>query len=134
MIDLYTFMTPNGFKVSILREELGLPYTVHAVNIVKDEKFKPEFLKISPNNKIPDIACYGWVRSAETYLEGLDPWPHVKRWADLLGARPAVQKGMNVPPMAQTCSPHEAQEQARIAQPAGRVSPAAGSAYRLHGF
>ncbi len=209
MIDLYTFMTPNGFKVSILLEELGLPYTVHAVNIVKDEQFKPEFLKISPNNKIPaivdsdgpdgkpisvfesgailvylaqktkspllpsdprgfsnvmqwlffqmasvgpmfgqmnhfgrfapdkipygikrytdeskrilgvmdkqlatnahlagpdysiaDIACYGWVRSAETYLEGLDPWPHVKRWADMLGARPAVQKGMNVPPRA----------------------------------
>jgi len=206
MIDLYTFNTPNGYKVSIMLEELGLPYTVHSVNITKDEQFKPEFLAISPNNKIPaivdsdghdgkplavfesgailvylaqktkspllpsdprgfitvmewlffqmasvgpmfgqmnhfgrfapekipyginrytneskrilgvmdkqlganahlagaaysiaDIACYGWVRSGETYLQSLDTWPNVKRWADELGARPAVQKGMNVP-------------------------------------
>jgi len=207
MIDLYTLDTPNGYKVSIMLEELGLPYTVHSVDITKDEQFKPEFLKISPNNKIPaivdsdgpdgkpisvfesgailvylaqktkspllpsdprgfssvmqwlffqmasvgpmfgqmnhfgrfapekvpyginrytneskrilgvmdkqfgqhahlagpeysiaDIACYGWVRSAETYLQSLDAWPNVRRWADLLGARPAVQRGMNVPP------------------------------------
>ncbi len=206
MIDLYTFNTPNGYKVSIMLEELGLPYTVHSVNITKDEQFKPEFLAISPNNKIPaivdsdgpdgkplavfesgailvylaqktksallpsdprgfttvlewlffqmasvgpmfgqmnhfgrfapekipyginrytneskrilgvmdkqlganaylagatysiaDIACYGWVRSAETYLQSLDTWPNVQRWAAELGARPAVQKGMNVP-------------------------------------
>ena len=54
-IDLYTWGTPNGKKVSILLEELGLPYTVHAINITKDEQFAPEFLKISPNNKIPAI-------------------------------------------------------------------------------
>jgi len=53
MIDLYTWTTPNGRKVSILLEELGLPYESHAVDIGKDEQFKPEFLKISPNNKIP---------------------------------------------------------------------------------
>jgi GST-like protein len=206
MIDLYTFDTPNGYKVSIMLEELDVPYTVHSVDITKDEQFKPEFLKISPNNKIPaivdshgpdgkpisvfesgailvylaqkkkspllpsdprgfsnvmqwlffqmasvgpmfgqmnhfgrfapekvpyginrytneskrilgvmdkqlaqhahlagshysvaDIACYPWVRSAETYLQSLDAWPNVKRWADMLGARPAVQRGMNVP-------------------------------------
>lgn len=206
MIDLYTFDTPNGYKVSIMLEELDLPYTVHSVDITKDEQFKPEFLKISPNNKIPaiidsdgpdgkpisvfesgailvylaqktkspllpadprgfsnvmqwlffqmasvgpmfgqmnhfgrfapekvpyginrytneskrilgvmdkqlgqhahlagpnysvaDIACYPWVRSAETYLQSLDAWPNVKRWADMLGARPAVQRGMKVP-------------------------------------
>ena len=55
MIDLYTWGTPNGRKVSIMLEELGLPYQVHAVNISKDEQFAPEFLKISPNNKIPAI-------------------------------------------------------------------------------
>ncbi|MDX5384874.1 MAG: glutathione S-transferase N-terminal domain-containing protein [Rhodobacterales bacterium] len=55
MIDLYTWTTPNGRKVSILLEELGLPYTAHAVNIGKDEQFAPDFLKISPNNKIPAI-------------------------------------------------------------------------------
>ncbi len=209
MIDLYTFATPNGFKVSIMLEELGLPYTVHSVNITKDEQFNPEFLKISPNNKIPaivdrqgpdgkplavcesgailvylaqktkspllpadprgftnvmqwlffqmasvgpmfgqmnhfgrfapekipygitrytneskrilgvmdkqlggnaylagqhysiaDIACYAWVRSAESYLGSLETWLNVTRWADMVGARPAVQKGMLVPPRA----------------------------------
>ncbi|MDX5403060.1 MAG: glutathione S-transferase N-terminal domain-containing protein [Rhodobacterales bacterium] len=55
MIDLYTWSTPNGRKVSILLEELDLPYTVHAVNIGKDEQFAPDFLAIAPNNKIPAI-------------------------------------------------------------------------------
>ncbi|MCP4010777.1 MAG: glutathione S-transferase [Proteobacteria bacterium] len=55
MIDLYTFATPNGRKVSIMLEELGLPYTVHLVDISDDHQFREEFLKISPNNKIPAI-------------------------------------------------------------------------------
>jgi GST-like protein len=55
MIDLYTWTTPNGRKASIMLEEIGLPYTVHPVDISKDEQFKPEFLKISPNNRIPAI-------------------------------------------------------------------------------
>lgn len=55
MIDLYTWSTPNGRKVSIMLEECGLPYEVHAVDIGKDQQFAPEFLKISPNNKIPAI-------------------------------------------------------------------------------
>lgn len=55
MIDLYTWTTPNGRKVSILLEELGVPYTAHAIDIGADEQFAPEFLKISPNNKIPAI-------------------------------------------------------------------------------
>jgi GST-like protein len=55
VIDLYTWTTPNGRKISIALEELGLPYTAHAVDISKDEQFKPEFLAISPNNKIPAI-------------------------------------------------------------------------------
>lgn len=55
MIDLYTWTTPNGRKVSIALEELGLPYEAHAINISNDEQFAPEFLKISPNNKIPAI-------------------------------------------------------------------------------
>jgi GSH-dependent disulfide-bond oxidoreductase len=55
VIDLYTWTTPNGRKVSIALEELGLPYAVHAVDISKDEQFKPEFLAISPNNRIPAI-------------------------------------------------------------------------------
>lgn len=55
MIDLYTWTTPNGRKVSIALEELGLPYTVHSIDINKDEQFAPAFLKISPNNRIPAI-------------------------------------------------------------------------------
>lgn len=55
MIDLWTWNTPNGRKVSILLEELALPYRVHAVDIGKDEQFAEEFLRISPNNKIPAI-------------------------------------------------------------------------------
>jgi GSH-dependent disulfide-bond oxidoreductase len=55
LIDLYTWSTPNGRKVSIMLEECGLPYTVHPINIGKDEQFAPDFLKISPNNRIPAI-------------------------------------------------------------------------------
>ena len=55
MIDLYTWSTPNGRKVSIMLEELGVPYTVHTVDITKSEQFNPAFLKISPNNRIPAI-------------------------------------------------------------------------------
>lgn len=55
MIDLYTWSTPNGRKVSIMLEECGLEYRAHAVNITKDEQFKPDFLKVSPNNRIPAI-------------------------------------------------------------------------------
>lgn len=55
MIDLYTWTTPNGRKVSILLEETGLPYTAHTINIMEDDQFAPEFLAIGPNNKIPAI-------------------------------------------------------------------------------
>ncbi len=55
MIDFYTWSTPNGRKISVMLEEIGLPYTVHSIDIGKDEQFAPEFLKISPNNKIPAI-------------------------------------------------------------------------------
>ena len=55
MIDLYTWTTPNGRKASIGLEEFGLPYTAHAIDIGKGEQFAPDFLKISPNNRIPAI-------------------------------------------------------------------------------
>jgi len=55
MIDVYSWATPNGHKVHIMLEECGLPYRVHAVDIGAGEQFTPEFLKISPNNKIPAI-------------------------------------------------------------------------------
>ena len=55
MIDLYTSTTPNGRKVSIMLEELGVPYEAHAVNLDQGDQHKPEFLAISPNNRIPAI-------------------------------------------------------------------------------
>jgi GSH-dependent disulfide-bond oxidoreductase len=55
MIDFHTWSTPNGRKVSIMLEECGLPYAAHPVDINKDEQFKPDFLKVSPNNRIPAI-------------------------------------------------------------------------------
>jgi GST-like protein len=204
MIDFYTWTTPNGRKVSIMLEELGLPYRVHPVNIGKGEQFAPEYLKINPNGKIPslvdpqgpdgkpiammesgailiylarksgklfpqaeraqyevlqwlmfqmggvgpmfgqthhflraakepvpyaierymtetrrlygvlndrlkvhdylagaysiaDIATYPWVARHEWHKTDLNAFPHVRRWFDAISARPAVQKGMDVP-------------------------------------
>ncbi len=207
MIDLYTWGTPNGKKVSVMLEECALPYTVHAINIAKNEQFAPAFLKINPNGKIPaivdgdgpggrplalfesgailiylaektgrllpadpqaryatlqwlmfqmggvgpmfgqahhfmraapekiaygierygkearrlygvmdkrlgeaaylagdysiaDIATYPWVARHEWHLVSLADFPNVKRWYDAIGARPAVARGMAVPPPA----------------------------------
>jgi GST-like protein len=55
MIDLYTWTTPNGRKVSIMLEEVGLPYTVHPIDIGAGDQHHPDFLRISPNNRIPAI-------------------------------------------------------------------------------
>jgi GST-like protein len=55
LIDLYTWSTPNGRKVSIMLEELGLPYKAHAIDIGKGDQFQPDFVTISPNSKIPAI-------------------------------------------------------------------------------
>ena len=55
MIDAYSWPTPNGHKVHIMLEECGLKYRVHAVNIRVGDQFKPDFLKVSPNNRIPAI-------------------------------------------------------------------------------
>ena len=55
MIELHAFNTPNGRKISVALEEMGLPYKVHVVDITKDRQFDPAFLAISPNNRIPAI-------------------------------------------------------------------------------
>ena len=55
MIQLYTWGTPNGKKVSIMLEEVGLPYEVHPINLQKGEQSTPEYLAVNPNNKIPSI-------------------------------------------------------------------------------
>ena len=86
-IDLYTFATPNGRKISIALEELGLPYNVHPVHIGRDAQFAPDFLRISPNNKIPAIvdaengrtmmesgAILLYLSDKTGQLAGDDPW------------------------------------------------------------
>jgi GSH-dependent disulfide-bond oxidoreductase len=205
LIDLYTWSTPNGRKVSIMLEETGLPYRVHPIDIGNGEQFTPQFLAISPNNRIPaivdqegpqgtpfklfesgaillylawktgrflpqevraqfeciqwlmfqmggvgpmfgqahhflraapepvpyaierymketrrlygvldghlakqayladaysiaDIATYPWVARHEWHKVDLSDFPAVKRWFDEVGARPAVQAGMRIPP------------------------------------
>lgn len=55
MIDLYYWGTPNGHKITIALEEMGLAYRLYPINILNDEQFAPEFLAVSPNNKIPAI-------------------------------------------------------------------------------
>jgi len=55
MIDLYTAATPNGYKISIALEELGVPYTLHALSFDLKQQKTPEYLKINPNGRIPAI-------------------------------------------------------------------------------
>jgi GST-like protein len=55
MIDLYYWTTPNGHKITIFLEETGLPYTIKPINISRGDQFQPEFLAISPNNRVPGI-------------------------------------------------------------------------------
>ncbi len=59
MIELYTWGTPNGRKVSVMLEECGLPYNVHRIDIGKGDQFAPEYLKMNPNGKIPTIVDPG---------------------------------------------------------------------------
>ncbi|MDB5848549.1 MAG: Glutathione S-transferase domain [Rhodoferax sp.] len=69
MLNLYTWTTPNGRKPLILLEELGVPYVAHAVNIGKNEQFTPQFLAISPNNKIPALVDDAAPGGALTIME-----------------------------------------------------------------
>jgi len=66
MIDLYSWATPNGHKVHIMLEETGLPYRVHPINIGEGDQFKPEFLRISPNNKMPAMVDPDGPRNKKT--------------------------------------------------------------------
>jgi GST-like protein len=70
VIDLYTYATPNGQKASVMLEEVGLPYAVREVDLMKGEQRNPDFLRISPNNKIPAIVDHdgpeGWTTIFES--------------------------------------------------------------------
>ena len=60
MIDLHYWTTPNGHKITMFLEETGLKYKIFPVNIGKGDQFKPEFLAIAPNNRIPAMVDQGW--------------------------------------------------------------------------
>lgn len=68
MIDLYYWTTPNGHKITIALEELALPYRIIPINISNGEQFSPDFLKISPNNKIPAIVDHAPLKSNQEPL------------------------------------------------------------------
>ena len=86
MIDLYTWSTPNGRKISIALEELGVAYTVHAIDIGKNQQFEPEFLAISPNNKIPAIVDRDTGRAMME--SGAILLYLAEKYGKLMGARP----------------------------------------------
>ena len=65
MIDFYFWTTPNGYKVLMFLEETGIPYRIVPVNISKGEQFEPEFLKKSPNNKMPAIVDHDPIEGDE---------------------------------------------------------------------
>ncbi len=81
-IDLYYWPTPNGWKITIMLEELGAPYTVHYVNISRGDQFEPDFLKIAPNNRNAGHCRSGrpgWGTDLGVRIRG-DPaisWPQV---------------------------------------------------------
>ena len=77
MIDLYSAATPNGQKIHIMLEETGLEYRVQWVSIDKGDQFEPEFLKISPNNKIPAIVDHDGVETRRPLQR------RVRRWSPL---------------------------------------------------
>lgn len=77
MIDLYYWTTPNGHKITLFLEETGLPYRIHPVNIGKGDQFTPEFLAISPNNRIPAIVD-------QAPADGSEPLPVFESGAILL--------------------------------------------------
>jgi glutathione S-transferase len=106
MIDLHYAPTPNGWKISIMLEELGLPYQVIPVNIRGGEQFRPEFLAISPNNRIPAIVDHNPADGPGPFsvfetgamtdkAQGftLGDYLNVKRWYADVRARPQVQAG-----------------------------------------
>ena len=102
MIDLYTWPTPNGHKVHILLEELGLPYAIERYTNeagrlygVLDRRLAGhEYL--AGEYSIADMATFPWLRSYERQGQDLANFPHVQRWFQAIAARPAVKRGVEV--------------------------------------
>jgi glutathione S-transferase len=111
-LQLYSLPTPNGVKVSIMLEEIGLPHEVHLVDFNENDQHTPEFLSLNPNGKIPailhdeytiaDISMLGWVRNLIGFYEAREPvefdsFREVPAWFERGLARRAVQCGLTTP-------------------------------------
>ena len=102
MIQLYTWGTPNGKKVSIMLEE-KVPYAIERYHkeslrlngVLDKELAQREYL--AGEYSIADIATYTWVWRHEMHQVKLEDFPNVKRWFDVISQRPAVQRGMEIP-------------------------------------
>src|SRR3989304_2288209 len=138
MIELHTWPTPNGHKIHIMLEETGTPYNVHPVDIGAGDQFKPEFLKISPNNKMPAMVdtdgpggkpfalaesgamlFYLASKTGRFLPEDLrERWqganigefPALKRWRDGIAQRPAVLRALQVLADRRRAGPHTERE------------------------
>jgi glutathione S-transferase len=99
MIELFTAATPNGHKISIALEELGLAYTLRVLSLSKLEQKQPDFPAISPNGRIPAIVDHddGDFAIFESGVS-VEEFPHLRRWLASIRLRPAVQKGLVMPP------------------------------------
>jgi glutathione S-transferase len=95
MLDFYFWPTPNGWKVSILLEELGIEYNTIPVNIGKGDQFKPEFI-LGDEYTIVDMINWPWVLIAKPLGQSLDDFPNVARWRKAVKDRPAVQRGVDL--------------------------------------
>jgi len=111
MLDLHFWPTPNGKKVTILLEELGLDYNLVPCNIGRGDQFKPEFLKINPNHRMPVLVDHNpkgggapisifesgaimMYLAAEAQGQDINEFKYFKRWFDEVGNRPAIKRGM----------------------------------------
>ena len=92
MIDLHYWPTPNGWKMSIMLEECGLPYRLIPVNIGKGEQFAPEFLAISPNNRMPAIVDHAPAGGGAPGSAPVSRYVIVKNWITELKAKMAPKK------------------------------------------
>jgi hypothetical protein len=112
MIELHYWPMPNGWKITIMLEECGLPYRSVPVRIGRGEQFRPEFLAPSPNNRIPAIVDHApaddgapisifesgvpWIMTHKAQGIAIGSFPHVKRRFTALRARKALQRGLAV--------------------------------------
>lgn len=92
MIDLYPAPTPNGWKISIMLEEAGLPYVAHPLKLDRlDQKL------IAGDHSIADMATFPWVRGFEWAGVSIDGLAHLQRWLKTVNDRPTVQRGLAIP-------------------------------------